>query len=148
MGALRVDGGTTIEVRRPGFEWPDDVSMLPLPDDPATSCELMAISFTLPYLEPYLIRTMRTAAKHVADREIRADMKAFASQEAQHFQQHRDLNDQVRAQLPRAAASAMLELEQQLDADYRRFSDTRSLPLYLLESASPVPMGTCAPTIP
>jgi len=82
----------TITVRRPDFEWPSDLPVLPVPADPSRSCELVALSFTLPYLEPYLIRTMRVAAKQVDDPELRADMKAFSGQEAQHYQQHARIN--------------------------------------------------------
>lgn len=118
---------TAITVRRPGFEWPTDLSLLPLPSDPERSCELVALSFTLPYLEPYLIRTMRVAAKEVDDPELRADMKAFSGQEAQHFQNHARVNDIVRAQLSDEAAMAMRSLEDALDANYRRFTDEKSL---------------------
>ncbi|MFT4595774.1 MAG: putative metal-dependent hydrolase [Paracrocinitomix sp.] len=118
---------TTITVRRPNFEWPPDLPVLPVPSDPSRSCELVALSFTLPYLEPYLIRTMRVAAKQVEDPELRADMKAFSGQEAQHYQQHARINDLVRAQLSDGAATAMRSLEDGLEACYRRFSQEKSL---------------------
>lgn len=118
---------TSIMVRRPDFEWPDDLPLLPVPDNPSRSCEFLALSFTLPYLEPYLIRTMRVAAKQVDDPMLRADMKAFSGQEAQHFQNHARVNDIVRNQLSASTAKAMRKLEDDLDADYRRFSDTKSL---------------------
>ena len=74
-------------------------------DDPARSCELVGLSFTLPYLEPYLIRTMRVAAKEIDDPELRGDVKAFSGQEAQHYKNHASVNDIVRRQLsPDAAA--------------------------------------------
>ncbi|MEM9564939.1 MAG: metal-dependent hydrolase [Actinomycetota bacterium] len=117
----------TITVRRPDFAWPSDLPVLPDPDDPSRSCELVALSFTLPYLEPYLIRTMRTAAKQVDDEELRAEMKAFSGQEAQHFQQHARINDVVRSQLSDRGATAMRALEDGLEADYRRYSDERSV---------------------
>ncbi len=98
-----------------------------MPDDPSRSCELVALSFTLPYLEPYLIRTMRVAGKQVDDPELRAEMKAFSGQEAQHYQNYARINDVVRAQLSPAAAMAMRKLEDDLEADYRRFSDEKSL---------------------
>lgn len=136
---LHKDGGTrthlhevrrvitsNIEVRRPGFQWPDDLGVAPLPDDPEASCELLAVSFTMPYIEPYLIRSMRTSAKLVGNPKVRADMKAFSGQEAQHYQQHAKVNDIVRGQFTPATAAAMHSLEDRLEADYRRFSDTRS----------------------
>ncbi len=117
----------SITVRRPSFEWPSDLPVLPIPGDPERSCELVGLSFTLPYLEPYLIRTMRVAAKEVADADLRADMKAFSGQEAQHYKNHARINDVVRAQLSSAAATRIRALEDQLDADYRRFSAEKSL---------------------
>jgi predicted metal-dependent hydrolase len=88
---------------------------------------LVALSFTLPYLEPYLIRTMRSAAKRVDDPELRSDMKAFSSQEAQHYRNHARINDIVRSQLSSGAASDLRSLEDELEADYRRYSDERTL---------------------
>lgn len=117
----------TITVRRPDFEWPSDLPLLPIAEDPSRSCELVALSFTLPYLEPYLIRTMRVAAKEVTDEELRSEMKAFSGQEAQHFQNHARVNEVVRAQLSPQNAAEMRALEEGLDADYRRFSDSKSL---------------------
>ncbi len=118
---------STITVRRPDFAWPSDVPVLPDAGDPSRSCELVALSFTLPYLEPYLIRTMRAAAKEVDDELLRAEMKAFSGQEAQHYQQHARINDVVRAQLSERGAAAMRALEDGLEDDYRRYTDERSL---------------------
>lgn len=117
----------TITVRRPDFQWPNDLPVLPLPNDPSRSCELVALSFTLPYLEPYLIRTMRVATKEVADADLAAEMKAFSGQEAQHYKNHARVNDVVRSKLSAIAAAEMRSLEDALDADYRRFSAEKSL---------------------
>ena len=117
----------TITVRRPAFEWPSDLPVLPLPHDASRSCELVALSFTLPYLEPYLIRTMRLASKETVDADLLADMKAFSGQEAQHYKNHTSVNDVVRSKLSPEAAVKMRALEDALDADYRRFTADRSL---------------------
>jgi hypothetical protein len=117
----------SITVRRPIFEWPANLPLLPIPNDPPRSCELVGMSFTLPYLEPYLIRTMQVAANEIGDSSLRADMKAFSGQEAQHYKNHVRVNDIVRHRLSEPAAAAMRDLENQLDADYRRFSAKKSL---------------------
>lgn len=117
----------TITVRRPKFEWPPDLPVVPDPDDPQRSCETVGLSFTLPYLEPYLIRTMRVATKEVDDPVLSADIKAFSGQEAQHYKNHAAVNDIVREQLSGRAAAEMRDLEDRLDADYRRFTDEKSL---------------------
>jgi predicted metal-dependent hydrolase len=103
------------------------VPLLPFPDDPSASCELVALSFTLPYLEPYLIRTMRAASKQIHDPDLAADMKAFSGQEAQHHQNHSRLNAAVRSQLSQPTAAALQALEDALDADYRRYTAEKSL---------------------
>lgn len=117
----------TITVRRPAFEWPSDLPVLPLPHDPSRSCELVALSFTLPYLEPYLIRTMRIASKEDVDADLLAEMKAFSGQEAQHYKNHASVNNVVRSQLSSTGAKEMRTLEDALEADYRRFSSEKSL---------------------
>ncbi len=118
---------SSIVVRRPEFEWPDEVPLDVAPGDPVRTCDLLALSFTLPYLEPYLIRTMRVASGLVDDEGLKADMKAFSGQEAQHYRNHARINDLVRAQLSESGASAMRALEDGIEADYRRFTDTKSI---------------------
>lgn len=118
---------TTITVRRPEFDWPADLPPVPIESDRSRSAELVALSFTLPALEPYLIRTMRVAAKEIADPGLAEEVKAFSGQEAQHYKNHARINDVVRSKLSPAAARRMSELEAALDADYRRFSAEKSL---------------------
>ncbi len=118
---------TEITVRRMAFEWPDDLPILPNPDDISQSCELVALSFTLPYLEPYLIRTMRVAGKEDISPELAQDLKAFSKQEAQHHQNHSRINNIVRAKLPPETALAVRALEDKLEADYQRYTETKSL---------------------
>ncbi|NOX29018.1 MAG: metal-dependent hydrolase [Actinobacteria bacterium] len=118
---------TQITVRRMAFEWPDDLPILPNPDDVGQSCELVALSFTLPYLEPYLIRTMRVAGKEDISPELAEDLSAFSKQEAQHHLNHSRINNLVRAKLPPETALAVRALEDKLEADYQRYTETKSL---------------------
>jgi uncharacterized protein len=46
-------------------------------------------SLAMPYLEPFLNRTMREALAHVSDPDLREDIDAFIRQEAQHYGNHR-----------------------------------------------------------
>ena len=112
-----------ITVRRPSFEWPTDLPVLPIADDPARSCELVGLSFTLPYLEPYLIRTMKEARPKITDEKLQADLARFNAQEGQHYQQHARFNELVRARgYPKLEA-----LEKELSDDYHRFTREKSL---------------------
>lgn len=83
------------------------------------------ISMTLPYLEPYLVRTMRAALKHCTDPVVAQEVRQFIGQEAQHYRQHAVLNDIIRSISPEL--EGLREIEDQLEADYQRFTQTKSL---------------------
>lgn len=116
-----------ITVRKMPFEWPDDLPILPFPDDVPGSCELVGFSLTMPHLEPYLIRTMRTAGQQVTDPIIAADMKNFSAQEAQHHRNHSLVNKIVRDKLSSQTAAQVEAIEAELEADYRQFTADKSL---------------------
>ncbi|MEO1078801.1 MAG: metal-dependent hydrolase [Pseudomonadota bacterium] len=54
-------------------------------------------SLTMPYLEPFLIKTMREALPHINDDRLRAEAQGFVEQEAQHYQNHRRYNDMLKS---------------------------------------------------
>ncbi len=83
------------------------------------------ISMTLPYLEPYLVRTMREALEHCTDPVVAQEVRQFIGQEAQHYRQHAVLNDMIRSISPEL--EGLREIEDQLEADYQRFTKTKSL---------------------
>jgi len=112
-----------ITVRRMRFEFPDGIDPIIVEGQPEESFRTLGMSLLLPYLEPYLIRTMNEAKKQIRDPELLADLEHFNAQEGQHYRQHRRFNEAVRmADLPELGT-----LEAELDADYRRFSEERSL---------------------
>lgn len=116
-----------IHVRKMNFAFEGDFSILPDVDDRQGSCILLGVSFTLPYLEPYLIRTMRAALKHISDPQIAADVRAFSGQEGQHYQNHALINDKIRARLSPQSAAQIAQIEGELKADYARLSRDKSL---------------------
>lgn len=83
------------------------------------------ISMTLPYLEPYLVRTMRQALEHCTDPIVAQEVRQFIGQEAQHYRQHAVLNDMIRSISPEL--EGLRVIENQLEADYQRFTKTKSL---------------------
>jgi len=115
----------SITVRKMTFDFPDDMDMMVIPGDRTASALLIGASLLLPYLEPYLIRTMRKAIPLVEDKKVQEEMKLFCSQEANHFKQHRQVNDILRQYCKDPEALATLEAE--MDADYRGWSNNRSL---------------------
>ena len=111
-----------ITVRRMEIDFPDDIEPICVEGEPEESYGLIAFSLLLPYLEPYLIRTMRAAKPRVRDPGLLEDLERFCAQEGQHYRQHRRFNDVIRGKgFPR-----LREFEDALEADYQRFSQTRT----------------------
>lgn len=113
----------TITVRHMPFEFPDDIDPVFMDGDHKQSFAFIAGSLLLPYLEPYLIRSMKAAEKHVTDPDVLDGLKKFASQEGQHYQMHKKFNATIR----RAGFPGLEALEQELADDYKRFTSTKSL---------------------
>ena len=105
------------------------------------SIGLLGGSMALPYLEPYLIRTMREALKYTTDPQVENEVKQFIGQEAQHYRQHAKLNDLLRDIYPSLAG--IKKIEEQLEAEYHRFTHTKSLK-FNLAYAEGFEAATCA----
>lgn len=73
-----------------------------------------------------MIRTFRAAADDITDAGLAADVQGFIGQEAQHFQNHRRVNEMIKAQLGTTVAAELQSIEDRLDADYRRFNASKS----------------------
>jgi uncharacterized protein len=115
-----------ITVRRVKFEFPDELDDIFPGDDVDTETYRVAFSLTMPYLEPYLIRTYRAVADDITDPDLATDITHFIGQEAQHFQNHRRVNDMIKGQLGADTAAKLQAVEDALDADYRRFNAEKS----------------------
>jgi predicted metal-dependent hydrolase len=111
-----------ITVRRPEFSYPRPLDPVVFEGQPELSYVAVGLSLLLPYLEPYLIRTMSEAKRRVADPELAEQIARFNGQEGQHYRQHLRFNEAVRAGLPELAA-----LEAELARDYERFTEARPL---------------------
>ena len=81
-----------ITVRKMDFPFPDDVPLVADPTSLERSMGNLGLSFTLPHLEPYLIRTMRVGVKAATDPVIAQDMRNFSAQEGYHFRNHAKSN--------------------------------------------------------
>lgn len=112
-----------ITVRNMPFEFPEEIDPVFIEGEAEASFGMLAASLLLPHLEPYLIRSMRAAKDQVTDPQILDGLVRFSAQEGQHYRMHVKLNAAVRcAGFPRLG-----ELERELEDDYRRFSETKSL---------------------
>jgi hypothetical protein len=115
----------SITVRKMRFGVPDDLDPVLIPGEPEESFLLAGLSLLLPYLEPYLIRTMNAAKERVDDPALLDDLRRFNAQEGQHYRAHRRFNEAVRRHSPGFAG--LEALEEALERDYQRFTAERSL---------------------
>lgn len=80
-------------VRKMPFEFPDEIDAQWNKNKPEWSHMVNGASLAMPFLEPYLIRTMRKAYEKINSEELREEVKLYMGQEGQHYQQHRKFND-------------------------------------------------------
>ena len=108
--------------RRIDFVFPDDIQPIWKADDPEFCAMVNGASLTMPYLEPFLIKTVREAAQAIDDPRVGEEAKAFNTQEQFHYRAHRRFNELIKAKgFPELAG-----LEARMEAAYARLS-TRSL---------------------
>lgn len=112
-----------IVVRHMPFEFPEEIDPVFIEGDHERSFGFIAGSLLLPHLEPYLIRSMKAAEKHVTDPKILDDLQRFVAQEGQHYRMHMKFNETIR----RAGFPGLETLEKELSDDYHRFTNTKSL---------------------
>lgn len=112
-----------ILVRRMQFDFEAGLDPVVLPGRPEESYALVGLSLLMPYLEPYLIRSMNAAKAHLTDARVLDDLARFNAQEGQHYRQHKRFNDAIQ----RAGYPGLAALEAEVAADYERFTSTRSL---------------------
>ena len=107
---------SNILVRRIPFAFEENIDPVWNAARPEWSHMVNGASLAMPYLEPFLIKTVTEALKLVKDPALRADVQAFIGQEGVHFQNHRRYNEILKRSYPELAG-----VEAALEADYRRF---------------------------
>ena len=112
-------------VRRMDFAFQSDMDLVFIKDDPDMSFMFLGAWIMLPYLEPFLIRTMRDALPHIRDAKLKEDLKLFCAQEGEHFKQHAKANDLIRSLHP--SYEALRPLEQELDQELKDFTKNKPL---------------------
>jgi uncharacterized protein len=112
-----------MEVRRMRFAYPDGLKAWWNPARPEFSHVVNAASLGMPYLEPYLIDTMRKAREKIVKPGLLADVDLYIGQESTHFRQHQQFNKR----LAELGYKAVPRMEAILKSDYEAFARTRSL---------------------
>ena len=119
-----------IVVRDFNFEFPDDIDPVWAPDNPVRSHLFNGMSLSMPYLEPYLIRSILKAREYISDPELLEDMAGFNRQEANHYKCHRRYNELLKAN----GYPELAQLEKLMSEQYKRL-ESRSLRTQLAYSA-------------
>jgi len=115
----------SITVRQMNFEFDEDMELVFIDQDPAMSYIFLGSWMLLPYLEPYLIRSVRKATQQVSDAELKEEMQRFCSQEGNHYQEHSKANEVVRRRS--GVADKLQALEDIIASEYKRLSKEKSL---------------------
>ncbi|MGB0920240.1 MAG: metal-dependent hydrolase [Alphaproteobacteria bacterium] len=114
---------TAIQERTPKprdipFPFPDDIDPQWIPGNPELAAMINGASLTMPYLEPFLIRTMLEAARDIDDPKVRDDVRAFNAQEGHHYKTHRRFNELLKGKrYPQLGA-----VEEAMEASYKKLS--------------------------
>jgi predicted metal-dependent hydrolase len=122
MGVTELFDAKRMQVRRVRFRFPEGLRGLWNPRRPEFSHIVNAGSLAMPYLEPYLIETMRQARAKTDDPDLAAEIDLYIGQEATHFRQHQQFNKRL-ADMGYASVPG---LEAVLKADYRAFAEQKS----------------------
>lgn len=100
------------------FEFPDDLDPHWKPDDPEFCAMVNGASLAMPYLEPFLVRTMREAVQQLDDPRVREAGRAFNTQEQYHYRTHRRFNELVKAH----GYAELAAIEADMEAAYQRLA--------------------------
>jgi predicted metal-dependent hydrolase len=122
MAAAGLFDACRMTVRRMKFRFGDGLGGVWNPARPEFSHIVNAGSLAMPYLEPYLIETMRQARARTEDPALQREIDLYVGQEAAHFRQHQLFNRTLAA----FGYRCVPELEARLKADYEGFAKARS----------------------
>lgn len=118
---------TAITVRRIRFSFDDPVDLDVSDEELGARLPVLALSMTMPYLEPYLIRTMRAAQAHIHDEALAEDARRFSQQEGHHYRNHARFNERIREAVAPPARAELQRIEAALETDYQRYTRDKSL---------------------
>ena len=119
-----------IIVRQFNFDFPDDLDPIWAPGHVVRSHLFNGLSLTMPYLEPFLVKTMRELSEQITDPQLLEDLRGFNGQEACHYKCHRRLNELLKAN----GYPELADVEARLQKSYARLSQ-KSLRTRLAYSA-------------
>lgn len=105
-----------IIIRQFSFDFPQDINPRWIPGHVVRSHLFNGLSLTMPYLEPFLVKTMREASATLQTPELQEDIRQFNGQEASHYKCHRRLNELLKTN----GYAELADVEDRLDGAYKK----------------------------
>ncbi|MEM7137846.1 MAG: metal-dependent hydrolase [Myxococcota bacterium] len=112
-----------LTVRRIPFEFPADLDPHWHPHEIEWGHMVNGASLSMPYLEPYLIKSVREGLTAIDDEDLKQVANTYCAQEGQHYRQHRRFNDL----LIESGYPGLREVEEQIKQSFDRLLNTKSL---------------------
>lgn len=125
-----------LKVRKQEFAYPDDLEVCWNPQLKEFACVANSISLLMPYLEPYVVKSVARAHKQAKQENLLSaeedtEITSYLGQETQHHIQHRKFNDHLRARY-----SKLSILEGLADRLAKRLLRSASMEYNLSQSAA------------
>lgn len=105
-----------IVIRDFSFAFPEDIDPKWIPGRLVRGHLFNGLSLTMPYLEPFLVKTGKESARHITDPHLLEDIRGFCGQESQHYKCHRRLNELLKAN----GYEELAEVEARMDEAWKR----------------------------
>lgn len=112
----QIPAASQIVVRSIPFAFTEAIKPQWNPARPEWSHMVNGASLVMPYLEPFLIKTVSEALKNASNPALKKDVQAFIGQEGQHFQCHRRYNEILK----QGRYPDLAEVELQMEENYKR----------------------------
>jgi len=126
-----------VTVRKLKFEYPDNFDACWTKHRPEFSCVANSISLLMPYMEPYVVKSVANYLPQIIDLENQSDqsqtqiVRNYLAQETQHHIQHKKFNKILTAQYKQ-----LTKLEQVTQKIFNRLQKKRSNEFNLAMSAT------------
>jgi predicted metal-dependent hydrolase len=88
-----------LPARTPNVAYTGDTAAMWSGHVPEFACAANSVSLMMPYVEPYVARSVRAAVDLIDDPVLRAQAKGYVRQELAHHVEHRRFNEAVTAQV-------------------------------------------------
>ncbi|TBR38055.1 metal-dependent hydrolase [Marinomonas agarivorans] len=105
-----------IPIRKFDFIFSSNLDPIWIPENPARSHLFNGLSVTMPYLEPYLIKSTKASMGYISEPRLLEDIRGFCGQEAQHYRCHRKFNDLLK----KKGHPKLAKVEEKLEKTYKK----------------------------